>query len=551
MRVCPKCSHETLESACPRDGAMTVAVAPPSQQTYALGTMIADRYRIDGVIGIGGFGAVYKCTQLNMDQVVAVKVLRADHLSSSEHVKRFSGEAQAVSRLRHPNTIRVFDFGTHTDGALYLAMEYVEGETLGRRFDTKGALPWLQLVHILVQVCHSLTEAHASGLVHRDLKPENVMLLPVAGDPDFVKVLDFGIAKQQKTSDMADNLTESGMIMGTPTYMSPEQAKGEPIDGRSDVYALGILAYEALMGRPPFVGETPMTVLVKHIKDPVPAFIREGALREVPRELEALVHKCLAKDPRSRPQDTAELAESLTHIAENARRPTPTATVTATMPAHPDDERATQSLAQLNAAQGVAPVRTAQIEASHPPASRLPLAIAGGAFVLVAGVAAAIALSGGRHPIPEGASVAPSVIAAPVVPVPSPAQPAPVVVAPAVQAPPAPPVLAAPQAVAPSPVPPQPAGAHEPAPTAAPAERAQTEPNRVEPKSAAKSEVRAQRAETAKGDGRPEPRTEAKTASSEVKADAAKEPVREKPGDRGHNHEAFRLDDDHPDPPKR
>ena len=322
MRVCPKCSEEMPDAICPADGAHTMPVAASSRQTYPLGTLIADRYRIDAVLGIGGFGAVYRCTQLNMNQVVAVKVLRADHLSSLEHVKRFSGEAQAVSRLRHPNTIRVFDFGTHADGALYLAMEYIEGETLGHRFDTKGALPWPQLVRILTQVCHSLTEAHAAGLIHRDLKPENVMLLSVAGDADFVKVLDFGIAKQQKEAGEG-NLTETGMIMGTPTYMSPEQAKGEPIDDRSDVYALGVLAFEALVGQPPFTGDTPMTVLIKHIKDLPPPFIREGALREVPRELEALVLQCLAKDPRQRPQTTAELAKKLVRIAETARRPSP------------------------------------------------------------------------------------------------------------------------------------------------------------------------------------------------------------------------------------
>ena len=535
MRVCPKCSLETMESQCPQDGARTIPVSSPAKQTYPMGTIIADRYRIDGVIGIGGFGAVYKCTQLNMDQTVAVKVLRADHLSSSEHVKRFSGEAQAVSRLRHPNTIRVFDFGTHTDGALYLAMEYVEGETLGHRFDTKGALPWTQLVHILVQVCHSLTEAHASGLVHRDLKPENVMLLPVAGDPDFVKVLDFGIAKQQNPADMEGKLTEAGMIMGTPTYMSPEQAKGETIDGRSDVYALGILAYEALVGRPPFLGDTPMTVLVKHIKDPVPAFIREGALREVPRPLEALVQRCLAKDRQSRPQTTAELADELTHILENARRPLPAAPALPPAP-ESEKEKTTRAMAAVLElpSKAVTP-RAHTLEAPPPPPSRLPLAIAGGAFVLVAGVAAVVALTGERQPSPTLVTTLPPVATVAAAPTVTETMP------PSTQtdAPPAPtPTVAAPTEPARRPLPPPPAPTPQAEPKAMPAAKAPeakvatTKPEAVKPETV--------RPEPAKPDvkvARPEPKAEPRPT--------------EKSGDRGHNHEAFRLDDEHPDTPKR
>ncbi len=500
------------DTVCPKDGARTVPVAAPSAQTYPLGTLIADRYRIDAVLGIGGFGAVYRCTQLNMDQTVAVKVLRADHLSSVEHVKRFSGEAQAVSRLRHPNTIRVFDFGTHQDGALYLAMEYIEGETLGHRFDTKGALPWPQLVRILTQVCHSLTEAHAAGLIHRDLKPENVMLLSVAGDADFVKVLDFGIAKQQKEPGES-NLTETGMIMGTPTYMSPEQAKGEPIDGRSDVYALGVLAYEALVGRPPFLGDTPMTVLVKHIKDPPPDFIREGALREVPRELEQLVLQCLAKDPRQRPQTTADLAEKLVHIAETARRPTPATALPAA------GERQTRIVAPPE------PQLTSPLPAVTVKPSRKPLWIAGGAFVAVLAGTAAVALlaPSNRPEVPETpAVVAP--VPAPVV-VPPPALVQPPIAAPQPQ--PAPQPIAAPVAV-----PQPPAEVHH----------REAEPRHVEAK-----------AEPLKPEPKVEPKIEPKI---EPKPEVKAEPTphdrgHDRPPDHGHNHEAFRLDDDRPDPPKK
>ena len=533
MRVCPKCSQEMPDAVCPKDGANTIPVAAPSGQTYPIGTLIAARYRIDAVLGIGGFGAVYKCTQLNMDQTVAVKVLRADHLSSVEHVKRFSGEAQAVSRLRHPNTIRVFDFGTHADGALYLAMEFIEGETLGHRFDTKGALPWPQLVHILTQVCHSLTEAHAAGLVHRDLKPENVMLLPVAGDPDFVKVLDFGIAKQQK--EIAEgNLTETGMIMGTPSYMSPEQAKGEPIDRRSDVYALGVLAYEALVGQPPFTGDTPMTVLIKHIKDAPPSFIREGALREVPHELEQLVLQCLAKDPRQRPQTTAELAEKLVRIQETARRPAP-------MPAasSQDQERPTRVLP--------VPIETpnAALNAVAPtPSSRKPLWIAGGAFAVVLAGTAAVAMLGMTGP-KEEAVTKPTALPAAVLTAP---------VAPTVEPPGVAPAIAAPAAAPPAPAAtaePEPVGKLEP-------EAARVEPAKVEPE-VRRREPEARRLET-KLEREARADAKAETAKIEPKADTKLDPSRDtgardhghdRPSDHGHSHEAFRLDDDRPDPPKK
>lgn len=311
MRVCPRCASETELALCPRDGVATFAVQQ-GMQTYPAGTVIAERYRVERALGIGGFGAVYLCTQLAMEQRVAVKVLRSEHLSSVEHVKRFTREAQAVSRLKHPNTIHIFDFGVHQDGALYLAMEYLEGETLADRLDRNQRLPWRQLVHVAVQICHSLTEAHAVGLVHRDLKPENIMLLPVAGDTSFVKVLDFGIAKVQDPSrPQQSNLTEAGMIMGTPTYMSPEQAKGEEIDARSDLYALGVMMYESLTGRPPFADETAMKVLVAHIKDQPKPFAREGAVAEIPQALEQIVLQCLAKEPVDRPQTAALLAEVL------------------------------------------------------------------------------------------------------------------------------------------------------------------------------------------------------------------------------------------------
>ncbi len=466
MRVCPRCASETDEAVCPADGTQTVGVQA-DQRTYAVGTLIGNRYRVDDVIGIGGFGAVYRCTNLAMEQTVAVKVLRIEHLSSIEHVKRFSREAQAVSRLKHPNTIHTFDFGTHSDGALYLAMEYLEGETLADRIDQNRCLYWETAVHIAVQACHSLTEAHALGLVHRDLKPENFMLMPVAGDPNFVKVLDFGIAKLQKspTDARQSNLTESGMIMGTPTYMSPEQAKGEAIDARSDIYAIGVMLYEMLTGRPPFEDETAMKILVAHINLPPRAFFRVGGPDDVPVEVERVVMQCLEKDPTRRPQTTVQLVDRLMSAARKAREPADTRnrvadvtlpTPTAEMPPGATVQLAEAGLSALSegrVSRSELPALVGELAAPRvavaPAPNRTGLWIAGGALLAVGlGVGVALSLGTPTSPPKEPSAPAPAaMVAPPVVAMPPgqaaarPAPPAPVVAAPV--APPAAPVVVA------------------------------------------------------------------------------------------------------------
>ncbi len=446
MRVCPRCASETEEAVCPSDGTQTVAVQS-DQRTYAIGTLINNRYRVDDVIGIGGFGAVYRCTNLAMEQTVAVKVLRTEHLSSVEHVKRFSREAQAVSRLKHPNTIHTFDFGTHSDGALYLAMEYLEGETLADRIDQNHCLYWETAVHIAVQACHSLTEAHGLGLVHRDLKPENFMLMPVAGDPNFVKVLDFGIAKLQKSPTEArqSNLTESGMIMGTPTYMSPEQAKGEAIDARSDIYAIGVMLYEMLTGRPPFEDETAMKILVSHINVPPKAFFRAGGPDDVPIEVERVVMQCLEKEPGRRPQTTVQLVDRLMSAARKAREPADSrsrmaeaalATATAELPpgatvqlADPglgalSDGRPSRTQVPAEAGLGVFAELPEPRIAATPLPSRTGLWVAGGALVAVAlGVGVALTLGSPTAPPVTQPAPAPAEPPAPA-PVATPAPPA-------------------------------------------------------------------------------------------------------------------------------
>lgn len=421
MRVCPRCAEETDHELCPHDGAQTFPVQV-AQQTYSPGTVIGGRYQVEQVIGIGGFGAVYRCTQLNMQQTVAVKVLRNEHLTSLEHVKRFTREAQSVSRLKHPNTIHIFDFGSHSDGALYVAMEFLEGETLAHRLDQYGKIHWETMALIATQVCHSLTEAHAIGLVHRDLKPENIMLIPVAGDPNFVKVLDFGIAKMQKDPARPGeaSLTEAGMIMGTPTYMAPEQAKGEEVDARSDIYALGVLMYESLTGHAPFQDETAMKVLVAHIKDPVPPFARFAAPGEVPFEIEQVVMQCLEKDPGMRPASTVQLVDRLVAAVRRARESAAAMAQVGDQPTTQNEALTTTAMAAMvsrRASSTDVPAEAVEdaaagtrqgsaISGETRPGAKTPLLVAGAALVAVAaGVAVALALLG-PNPRTKAASAA-------------------------------------------------------------------------------------------------------------------------------------------------
>ena len=225
-------------------------------------------HRIEKLVGTGGFGAVYLAKQISMDREVALKILVANAMNVDEMVKRFRREVMACRNLGHPNTIRIYDFRDRPDGILYYTMEYVDGPTL-KEIIEEGPLPPRRVGHILKQICKSLAEAHSFGIVHRDLKPANVMLANIAGETDFVKVVDFGIAKIVDDSDSEDKdqLTNAGVLVGTLNYMSPEQIQGGDITPVSDLYALGLMSIEMLMGRGVLAGTGRWEVLHKQISD--------------------------------------------------------------------------------------------------------------------------------------------------------------------------------------------------------------------------------------------------------------------------------------------
>jgi serine/threonine-protein kinase len=278
-----------------------------------VGQKISGRYEVLRMIGKGGMGAVYLAEHLQMKKQVAFKVLHGEMSRNAELVQRFQREAQAAAKINHPNICEATDFGITERGEHFMVMEFLQGRTLEHEI-AQGPLPAARVVHIANQICSVLERAHALGIVHRDLKPENVMLIEREWDPDFVKVMDFGIASMQQIEDGdegAVKLTRAGVAYGTPAYMSPEQVTGSPVDARSDLYSLGAMLYEMLTGKVPFDGKNITRVMTQHLTEPVPRMRDRSPGLEVPPELEALVRQLLAKTPEERPQSATQVRELL------------------------------------------------------------------------------------------------------------------------------------------------------------------------------------------------------------------------------------------------
>lgn len=274
-----------------------------------IGVVVADRYRIIEPLGRGGMGVVYKVEHARIGKLMALKLLTGELGRDTVLVSRFKREALMASKLSHPNTVQVFDFGS-SEGLTYLAMELLRGNDLGRIVRHAGPLGATRASKIVIQICSSLAEAHDLDIVHRDLKPENIMIVRGHSGDDVVKVLDFGLAKLRESKELG-NVTSRGAIVGTPFYMSPEQIRGEPVDARSDVYALGALMYACLTGHPVFDAPTPMGVLTKHLTEqPEPPASRAPS-SGIPLTLSRVVLRCLAKEPTDRFQSVRELQQAL------------------------------------------------------------------------------------------------------------------------------------------------------------------------------------------------------------------------------------------------
>jgi serine/threonine-protein kinase len=265
------------------------------------------RYRLKRLLATGGMGEIWVAYHSALKRDVAVKILRPDRQERSGAAARFEREARATAELRHPNTIRVYDYGVTEDGLWYYVMELLDGETLAEHVARMGALPPARAVHIVGQAARALGEAHERGIVHRDVKPENLFLTSLGGEHDFLKVLDFGIAK---LDHVGGTTTETGLVAGTPAYLSPEVAMGQPADARSDVYALGAVLYHLLCGKPPFEAENAAALFFAHVHEAVVA--PSATLgRALPPDLEAIVLRALEKDPAKRYANAADFALAL------------------------------------------------------------------------------------------------------------------------------------------------------------------------------------------------------------------------------------------------
>ena len=297
-----------------------------------LGSVVARKYRVEKLLGEGGMGRVYRATQLVLEKPVVLKLLHPGLQRDPRTVARFQREAKAASRLSHPNSIDVLDFGQTEDGALFIAMEFVDGRDLHQLLTDDWPLPETRVIRIVGQVLSALADAHQAGVIHRDLKPENVMVMARrGGETDVVKVLDFGIAKIIDPSrDGGPSLTRTGFVCGTPEYMSPEQAKGGQLDARSDLYSVGVLLYQMVTRQLPFSSDSAMGYATKHLTEPPkpPNILRPGSCS---RELEAVILWALRKEPSERPQTAQAFLDALyllpaaeaVHAPRTARVPIP------------------------------------------------------------------------------------------------------------------------------------------------------------------------------------------------------------------------------------
>ncbi len=333
MKICRKCGakYPDHEEICSVDGQMLHPLPdflanrksrPPAASREAkdadpfIGKNI-EKYKVIRKIGEGGMGVVYEAEHIHIQKKVALKILREDYTRKSDVVERFKQEARSASIIGHPNIIDVTDFGYTHNGRVFFVMEYLEGEDLATILENERILNYRRAVKIARQVCNALEAAHSKGIIHRDMKPENIFLQKAGTKDEKVKILDFGIAKMSVLDQEGRKLTKTGIVFGTPEYMSPEQAAGKPVDKRIDIYSLGVILYEMLTGKVPFTGDTFMAILSKHIFEKVPPLREMHKSLAIPPTLESVIYKCLDKEPDRRFKNAVEVGEALDAIGRD------------------------------------------------------------------------------------------------------------------------------------------------------------------------------------------------------------------------------------------
>jgi serine/threonine-protein kinase len=299
VKNCPVCGKEYPDNVkfCPVDGSTLRAKSPTAD---LIGQVIADRYYIIKKLGEGGMGAVYLGEHVKMGRKSAIKVMNPGMAADPDAISRFNREASNASRISHPNVCQIYDFGETTEGVIYLAMEFIEGSALTDLIEKEGALPPARAGKILKQSADALASAHDLGIVHRDLKPDNIMIVPGRDGSDIVKVVDFGIAKAVAGDEAGQKVTKTGLVVGTPEYMSPEQLSGDKLDGRSDIYSLGLVFYRMLTGVLPFQADSAQETMIKRLTDE--PMTLETARPDIvfPAKLQAVLDRALARLPSER-----------------------------------------------------------------------------------------------------------------------------------------------------------------------------------------------------------------------------------------------------------
>ena len=398
-RICPQCStqYEDDQRFCPLDGSTLKSLSGAAD---LVGSVIADRYHVIRKLGEGGMGQVYLAEHVRMGRKSAVKVLHPAMVHDTDAISRFNREAANASRISHPNVAAIYDFGETSDGLIYLAMEFVEGEPLTAVIERVGALPAARAASIVRQTGDALAVAHDFGIVHRDLKPDNIMIARNRDGSDCVKVVDFGIAKAANVE--AQKVTRTGLIVGTPEYMSPEQLAGDPLDGRSDVYSLALVGFTMLTGQLPFPSETAQEAMIMRLTDRPRSLAEMKPEVKWPAELQAVMDRALSRDVAGRYSSAAEFGRDFAAAVD--RMPQAVATEAGTSIIE------TPALPRTAIAPAPTSIASAtSMQPSVPPAGRTrrgPLLIGGAA---VAGAAIVFALSHGagaaREPTTEATAL--------------------------------------------------------------------------------------------------------------------------------------------------
>jgi hypothetical protein len=399
VKHCPVCGKEYPDNVkfCPVDGSTLRAKSPTAD---LVGQVIADRYHIIKKLGEGGMGAVYLGEHVKMGRKSAIKVMNPGMAADPDAISRFNREASNASRISHPNVCQIYDFGETADGTIYLAMEFIEGSALTAIVEKEGALPPARAGRILRQAADALASAHDLGIVHRDLKPDNIMIVQAKDGSDIVKVVDFGIAKAVAGDEAGQKVTKTGLVVGTPEYMSPEQLSGDKLDGRSDIYSLALVFYRMLTGVLPFQADSAQETMIKRLTD-APMPLQEARPDIVfPPELQAVLDKALARLPAERYGSAAQFGKDADAAVASLGAAPAGAHAASAATQLMDAEAALKAIPTRQKAPPPTAVAPAAAPAPAAPAKKFPLVpvLGGVGGVAVLAVIGYLAMGGGKQP---------------------------------------------------------------------------------------------------------------------------------------------------------